>query len=83
MSSSAIFILDVKGKVLVSRNYRGDIDMSVIDKFMPLLMEKEEVYMHMMTNGMQKFLHMQKFIGRARYPNYPDHRLHICLYKDE
>jgi len=42
MSSSAIFILDVKGKVLISRNYRGDIDMSVIDKFMPLLMEKEE-----------------------------------------
>jgi hypothetical protein len=42
MSSSAIFILDVKGKVLISRNYRGDIDMGVIDKFMPLLMEKEE-----------------------------------------
>ena len=42
MSSSAVFILDVKGKVLISRNYRGDIDMSVIDKFMPLLMEKEE-----------------------------------------
>lgn len=42
MSSSAVFILDVKGKVLISRNYRGDMDLSVIDKFMPLLMEKEE-----------------------------------------
>lgn len=43
MSSSAIFVLDVKGKVLISRNYRGDnIDMAVIDKFMPLLMEREE-----------------------------------------
>lgn len=42
MSSSAIFVLDVKGKVLISRNYRGDMDLSVIDKFMPLLMEKEE-----------------------------------------
>lgn len=42
MSSSAIFILDAKGKVLISRNYRGHIDMGVIDKFMPLLMEKEE-----------------------------------------
>lgn len=28
--------------MLISRNYRGDIDMSVIDKFMPLLMEREE-----------------------------------------
>ncbi|CAN7937381.1 unnamed protein product [Ixodes hexagonus] len=42
MSASAIYILDLKGKVLISRNYRGDIDMSSIDKFMTLLMEKEE-----------------------------------------
>lgn len=66
MSTSAIFILDVKGKVntyicsikqrvfknpetslgvkqvLISRNYRGDVEMGVIDKFLPLLMEKEE-----------------------------------------
>lgn len=42
MSISAIYILDVKGKVLISRNYRGDIDLGVIEKFMPLLMEKEE-----------------------------------------
>jgi len=42
MSSSAIFILDVKGKVLISRNYRGDVEMGIIDKFLPLLMEKEE-----------------------------------------
>lgn len=42
MSSSAIFVLDVKGKVLISRTYRGDMDMTVVDKFMPLLMEKEE-----------------------------------------
>lgn len=42
MSTSAIYVLDAKGKVLISRNYRGDMDLSVIDKFMPLLMEKEE-----------------------------------------
>ncbi|KAL3998300.1 Adaptor complexes medium subunit family protein [Acanthocheilonema viteae] len=42
MSSSAICILDLKGKAIVSRNYRGDIDMGVIDKFMPLLLEREE-----------------------------------------
>lgn len=37
-----IFLLDVKGKVLISRNYRGEIDSNVIDKFMPILMEKGE-----------------------------------------
>lgn len=42
MSISAIYILDVKGKVLISRNYRGDIDMGCIEKFMPLVMERED-----------------------------------------
>ncbi|VDK66229.1 unnamed protein product, partial [Onchocerca ochengi] len=42
MSCSAIYILDLKGKAIISRNYRGDIDMSIIDKFMPLLLEREE-----------------------------------------
>ncbi|XP_076035225.1 adaptor protein complex 1, mu subunit isoform X1 [Oratosquilla oratoria] len=42
MSISAIYILDVKGKVLISRNYRGDIEMGVIEKFMPLVMERED-----------------------------------------
>ena len=42
MSASAVFILDLKGKVLISRNYRGDVDMNQIDRFMGLMMEKEE-----------------------------------------
>ncbi|XP_066298442.1 AP-1 complex subunit mu-1 isoform X2 [Branchiostoma lanceolatum] len=42
MSCSMLYILDMKGKVMISRNYRGDIEASVIDKFMPLLMEREE-----------------------------------------
>lgn len=42
MSASAVFILDLKGKVLISRNYRGDIPMSEIDHFMPLITEVEE-----------------------------------------
>lgn len=32
-----VFILDLKGKVLISRNYRGDIPMSAVEKFMPLV----------------------------------------------
>ena len=39
MSASAVFILDLKGKVLIARNYRGDIPMSEIDHFMPLITE--------------------------------------------
>ncbi|OZJ05388.1 AP-1 complex subunit mu-1 [Bifiguratus adelaidae] len=40
--ASAVFILDLKGKVLISRNYRGDIPMAVVEKFMPLVLEAEE-----------------------------------------
>ena len=49
MVCSAIFILDLNGKVmrvskevLISRNYRGDIPMEVINDFMPLIYQAEE-----------------------------------------
>lgn len=31
-----------KIKVLISRNYRGDIEMNVIERFMQLLLEQED-----------------------------------------
>uniref|UniRef100_A0A4W5RZL6 AP-1 complex subunit mu-1 n=1 Tax=Hucho hucho TaxID=62062 RepID=A0A4W5RZL6_9TELE len=35
--------IDIKGpNVLVCRNYRGDVDMSEIEHFMPILMDREE-----------------------------------------
>ncbi|KAI9593757.1 Mu homology domain-containing protein [Syncephalis fuscata] len=40
--ASAVFILDLKGKVLISRNYRGDVHMAAVDRFMPILQELEE-----------------------------------------
>ncbi|KAG5360251.1 AP-1 complex subunit mu [Yarrowia sp. C11] len=40
--ASAIFFLDLKGKPLLSRNYRGDIPMSAVDKFPMLLLQAEE-----------------------------------------
>ena len=40
MTLSAIYLLDMKGKVLVSRNYRGDIENNLIDKFIGLLTDK-------------------------------------------
>lgn len=42
MVLSAIYILDMKGKVLISRNYRGDVENSLIDKFIGLVSEKDE-----------------------------------------
>ncbi|KAJ3057351.1 AP-1 complex subunit mu-1 [Rhizophlyctis rosea] len=42
MVASAVFILDLKGKVLISRNYRGDIPMTAVEKFMPLVLQAEE-----------------------------------------
>lgn len=42
MVVSAVYILDLKGKVLISRNYRGNIDLNIIEKFMPILGERED-----------------------------------------
>ena len=42
MVASAIFILDLKGKVLIARNYRGDIPMTSIEMFMPLVLQVED-----------------------------------------
>ncbi|XP_073707936.1 adaptor related protein complex 1 subunit mu 3 [Garra rufa] len=42
MAASAIFILDLKGKVLICRNYMGSVDMNEIDSFMPIMMKREE-----------------------------------------
>jgi AP-1 complex subunit mu len=40
--ASAIFFLDLKGKTLLARNYRGDIPMSAVERFPILLSEAEE-----------------------------------------
>lgn len=42
MVASAVFVLDHKGKVLISRDYRGDIPMSAVEQFMPMLLQQEE-----------------------------------------
>lgn len=43
MVASAIFITDLSGKPLISRNYRGDIPLtSAIEKFTSYLLEVEE-----------------------------------------
>ena len=41
MACSAIYFLDNKGKVLLCRNYRGDIDNTVIDNFISKLFHEQ------------------------------------------
>ena len=43
MAASAIFILDHRGKILISRNYRGDVPMSVASRFINKILEEEEM----------------------------------------
>ncbi|KAI7279063.1 AP-1 complex subunit [Hortaea werneckii] len=40
--ASALFFLDLKGKTLLARNYRGDIPLSAVERFPTLLSEIEE-----------------------------------------
>jgi AP-1 complex subunit mu len=39
MAASAVFILDQKGKILISRNYRGDVPMNVASRFVSKLLD--------------------------------------------
>ncbi len=40
---NALFLLDAKGKVLLSRNYRGYVTNAVVSRFVAQLLEEEEV----------------------------------------
>lgn len=43
MSCSAVFVMDLKGKVLISRDYRGDVPMNISEKFAKRLNESEDL----------------------------------------
>lgn len=40
--ASAVFIMDLKGKVIISRNYRGEVPMSVTDRFVKHVIDEDE-----------------------------------------
>lgn len=42
MSVSAIFVLDVKGRILIYRDYRGDVSTKFAEKFMSKVNESED-----------------------------------------
>jgi len=43
MSASAVFVMDLKGKVLISRDYRGDIPMNIAEKFAKFVQNVDEM----------------------------------------
>uniref|UniRef100_A0A7S2B053 MHD domain-containing protein n=1 Tax=Florenciella parvula TaxID=236787 RepID=A0A7S2B053_9STRA len=43
--TSALFVMDLKGKIIISRNYRGDVPMSVSERFSQYIQETEEMEM--------------------------------------
>jgi AP-1 complex subunit mu len=43
MPASAIYFLDAKGKILISRNYRSDVPQAVVARFIDKLLEEDEV----------------------------------------
>ncbi|NWW76900.1 AP1M2 protein, partial [Climacteris rufus] len=58
MAASALFILDLKGKPLISRNYKGDVGLGEIEHFMGLLLQREEegTLTPVLTHGHVHFL---------------------------
>lgn len=42
MPVSAVYFLDSKGKVIISRDYRGDIPMKCLERFITHVLETEE-----------------------------------------
>ncbi|XP_043940695.1 AP-1 complex subunit mu-2 [Protopterus annectens] len=86
MSASAVFILDQKGKMLISRNYKGDVDMAEIDHFMTLLMQKEEegFLTPLLTRGKVNFLwikHSNLYLVATTTKNANASLVYSFLYK--
>jgi len=62
--ASAVFILDYRGKIIISRNYRGDIPVTVAEKFTnriqdvtetappPVYMDDGIAYVHVSHNNL-------------------------------
>lgn len=43
MAAHALYILDLKGKAIISRNYRGDLPNNVAQRFIQKMLEEEDV----------------------------------------
>ncbi|KAM8973104.1 AP-1 complex subunit mu-2 [Pelodytes ibericus] len=86
MSASAVFVLDLKGKPLICRNYKGDINMAEIDHFMPLLVQREEEgnLSPLLTHGKVHFLwikHSNLYLVALTNKNANASLVYSFLYK--
>ncbi|XP_030052909.1 AP-1 complex subunit mu-2 [Microcaecilia unicolor] len=86
MSASAVFILDLKGKTLISRNYKGDVSMTEIEHFMPQLMQKEEegILTPLLSHGKIHFLwikHSNLYLVATTSKNANASLVYSFLYK--
>lgn len=60
MSISAVFIMDIKGRIIISRDYRGDIPMSASQKFTKHLnMEDDSQLKPIVTEGAHTFVYIR------------------------
>ena len=63
---SAMFIMDSKGKVIISRNYRGDVPMTVSERFSQYISEKEELEQRpVFTDEGYTFVYIKARTGRS------------------
>lgn len=60
MSCSAIFIMDIKGRIIISRDYRGDIPMSASEKFTKHINTEEDSSLTpIITDGPYTFVYIR------------------------
>ncbi|KAG8429376.1 hypothetical protein GDO86_005137 [Hymenochirus boettgeri] len=86
MSASAVCVLDLKGKPIICRNYKGDIDLVEIDHFMPLLVQREEEgnLSPLLTHGKVHFLwikHSNLYLVALTNKNANASLVYSFLYK--
>ncbi|NXX01783.1 AP1M2 protein, partial [Larus smithsonianus] len=86
MAASALFILDLKGKPLISRNYKGDVGLGEIEHFMGLLLQREEegTLAPLLTHGHVHFLwikHANLYLVATTKKNGNASLVYSFLYK--
>ncbi|KAF1613538.1 UNVERIFIED_CONTAM: AP-1 complex subunit mu-2, partial [Eudyptes pachyrhynchus] len=86
MAASALFILDLKGKPLISRNYKGDVGLGEIEHFMGLLLQREEegALAPLLTHGKVHFLwikHANLYLVATTKKNGNASLVYSFLYK--
>ncbi|XP_064355467.1 AP-1 complex subunit mu-2 isoform X2 [Dromaius novaehollandiae] len=86
MSASAVFILDLKGKPLISRSYRGDVSAADVEPFLALLLQREEegAPAPLLAHGGVHFLwikHANLYLVAATKKNANASLVYAFLYK--